>query len=56
MGTVPRAYEGMEGRTNKNNEIKNSKILIQKQNSNSKIHFFKKPKFHYKPNCEVGCV
>jgi hypothetical protein len=26
IGTVPRAYEGMVGRTNKNNDIKNRKI------------------------------
>jgi hypothetical protein len=26
IGTVPRAYEGMEGRSNKNNKIKNRKI------------------------------
>jgi hypothetical protein len=34
---VPRAYEGMEGRVNK--EIEKQENLIQ--NSNSKIHFLK---------------
>jgi hypothetical protein len=26
IGTVPRAYEGMEGRKNKNREVKNRKM------------------------------
>jgi hypothetical protein len=42
----------MEGRTNKNKEIKTGKF-------NTKLKFkkqFKKTKFHYKPTFEVGNV
>jgi hypothetical protein len=40
IGTVPRAYEGIEGRKNKNKEIVKYENIIQ--NSNSKIHSLKK--------------
>jgi hypothetical protein len=46
---VLRAYEGMEGKKIK---IREYKIKY----NTSKISFFKKPKFHYKPTCEVGSV
>jgi hypothetical protein len=50
-----RAYKGMEGRTNKNNEIKirtfNLKYKIQIQK-----YIFSETKFHYKPTYEVGSV
>jgi hypothetical protein len=51
---VPRAYEGMEGRTNKKKEIKTGKF-----NTKYKIKIkktIKKTKFHYKPTFEVGNV
>jgi hypothetical protein len=28
--------------------------LIQNKILDFKIHFFQKPKFHYKPTCEMG--
>jgi hypothetical protein len=50
-----RAYEGMEGKTNKNKEIKNSKTVLKTFRFKN-IFFFQKPKFHYKPTCEVVSV
>jgi hypothetical protein len=53
IGTVPRAYEGMEGRTNI------MKLKTRKFNTKFKFKntfFFQKPKFHYTPTCEMGSV
>jgi hypothetical protein len=60
IGTVPRAYdifrayEKMEGGTNKIRALKQEKII-----RNTKFKFkniFFKPQLHYNPICEVGSV
>jgi hypothetical protein len=45
-----RAYEGMEGRKNKNLEKLILNTIQDFKNT------FLKPKFHYKPTCEMGSV
>jgi hypothetical protein len=56
IGTVPMAYEGMEGEK-KTKKWKIGKVIqIKYKTSKVLFFFFQKRKFHYKPTCEVGSV
>jgi hypothetical protein len=53
ISTVPRAYEGMEGRKIK---IKKWENVIHNKIQDFRNIYFSKIQFHYKPICEVGSV